>query len=150
MRVFDSAGKPLFESDLSRWGAAAKWNGPLPAPGKAEFRTIPTDNAGIEARRIEGYVGQNAFVLMGVTNEPKTVVLQTFQDRFFEVFLLLIFVSITGAWVIARRSMRGIDMLTVTAETIAGGDLAKRITGDGYGNEIDRLASVFNRIAIRN
>ena len=146
IRVLDSQGKDLIGSDLSHWGNAADWTGPVPTPSSDRFATTYAEPGGLEARRVEGYVGTGVFVIMGVANEPKSVVLNTFRDRFFEMFAVLAVVSLTGAWLIANRAMRGVEMVTVAAEEIAGGALERRITGKGYGTEIDRLASVFNRM----
>ncbi len=146
MRVLDATGKEVLTSDCSHWGAATDWKGPLPPPGPPNFRTIAAEPDAMPGRRIEGHIGADAFVIMGVETEQHRVVLATFRERFWEVFVLLLGVSLLGAWLIARRAMRGVEMLTITAEEIAGGALDRRITGQGFGYEIDRLASVFNRM----
>lgn len=146
MRVLDASGNERAASGLAQWGAAAAWNGPLPPPGPPSFRTITTQPDQLPGRRIEGYVGNDAFVIMGIETGQQRVVLDTFRARFVEVFLLVLLVSSIGAWLIARRAMRGVEAVTAAAEEIAEGALHRRITRQGFGYEIDRLASVFNRM----
>ena len=146
MRVLDASGKELIASDLANWGSAADWQGPPPPPGPPNFRTVAAGQDGTPGRRVEGFAGTDAFVIMGIETKQHRVVLSTFRERFLEVFAPLLGVSLVGAWLIARRAMRGVEVLTTAAEEIAGGALDRRITGQGFGYEIDRLASVFNRM----
>lgn len=48
-----------------------------------------------------------------------------------------------GAWLI-RRALRPVETLVATAERVHAGNLTERISGSGQGDELDRLADVFN------
>ena len=146
MLVVDDAGKEIVSSDRAEWGEAAEWHGPILADSTVRFQSVSNSSATKTGRRIEGHLAPDVYVVMGIGTEPHRLVLATFRDRFIEVFALLFGLSLIGAWLIARRAMRGVEMVTAAAEEIAGGALDRRITGSGFGLELDRLASVFNRM----
>jgi len=53
-----------------------------------------------------------------------------------------------GSWLI-RRALRPVETLTATAERVHPGNLAERIPLTGRGDELDRLAGVFNAMLAR-
>ncbi|MEO7699604.1 MAG: ATP-binding protein [Opitutus sp.] len=57
-------------------------------------------------------------------------------------------VVLGGAWLI-RRSLRPVETLVASAERVHAGNLAERIPLTGRGDELDRLASVFNVMLAR-
>lgn len=60
---------------------------------------------------------------------------------------LLILAAAFGGYLIAGRSLRPIQKISQTAESIgSSGDLSKRIEMDGSGDELHRLAETFNRM----
>ena len=144
IQVFDASGNAVLSSDKTHWGAAAEWSGPIPPAGHSTFQTVVAEPDGRPGRRIEGHITGDVFVVMGVGTDQHRVVLDAFRERFIEVFVLVVCISLLGAWLVARRAMRGVEAVTVAAEEIAGGALDRRIVGHGYGYEIDRLGSVFN------
>ncbi|NMD41837.1 MAG: HAMP domain-containing protein [Firmicutes bacterium] len=60
---------------------------------------------------------------------------------------LLIVLAAVGGYLIAGRSLQPIKEIGKTAEEISkSGDLSKRIAVDGSGDELQRLAEIFNRM----
>ena len=53
-----------------------------------------------------------------------------------------------GAWII-RRALQPVETLTATAERVHAGNLGERIPRSGHGDELDRLAGVFNAMLAR-
>jgi signal transduction histidine kinase len=53
-----------------------------------------------------------------------------------------------GSWFI-RRALRPVETLTASAERVHAGNLAERIPRSGRGDELDRLAGVFNAMLAR-
>ena len=53
-----------------------------------------------------------------------------------------------GSWLI-RRALRPVEALTAAAERVHAGNLAERIPLTGRGDELDRLAGVFNAMLAR-
>ncbi len=57
-------------------------------------------------------------------------------------------VVLGGAWLI-RRALRPVEILVASAERVHAGNLAERIPLTGRGDELDRLAGVFNTMLAR-
>ena len=53
-----------------------------------------------------------------------------------------------GSWLM-HRALRPVEMLTAAAERVHAGNLAERIPRSGRGDELDRLAGVFNAMLAR-
>lgn len=53
-----------------------------------------------------------------------------------------------GSWLI-RRALRPVETLTAAAERVHAGNLAERIPSSSRGDELDRLAGVFNAMLAR-
>ena len=53
-----------------------------------------------------------------------------------------------GSWLM-RRALRPVETLTAAAERVHAGNLAERIALSGRGDELDRLAGVFNEMLAR-
>ncbi len=53
-----------------------------------------------------------------------------------------------GSWLV-RRALRPVEALTATAERVHANNLAERIPRSGRGDELDRLAGVFNDMLAR-
>ena len=58
-------------------------------------------------------------------------------------------VSLAGGWFLAGRALRPVDVITVAAQRIAGGDLTQRLTVPPSPDEIGRLAITFNNMIAR-
>ncbi len=58
-------------------------------------------------------------------------------------------VSLAGGWFLAGRALRPVDVITVAAQRIAGGDLTQRLTVPASPDEIGRLAATFNDMIAR-
>ena len=54
-----------------------------------------------------------------------------------------------GALFVARRVLRRIDAMNVSAGTLMAGDLAERLPVNGSGDELDRLAIGLNQMLAR-
>jgi len=53
-------------------------------------------------------------------------------------------VSLVAGWLLARRLLRPVEMITATAEEISATDLSRRIGLDGPEDELKRLADAFD------
>ena len=60
----------------------------------------------------------------------------------------VIVLIIGGSWLI-RRALRPVEVLVATAERVHAGNLSERIPRSGQGDELDRLAGVFNAMLAR-
>ncbi len=60
--------------------------------------------------------------------------------------VLVTSVACLGAWVLARRSLRPIDAMTVKARQIGADELTERLPRSGTDDELDRLAGTLNEM----
>ena len=149
VRMFDTAGAEVVNSDLTYWNSPAIEPPGNGASGSPVFATIDLPERRIKARSIYGMLHPDLWVFMGVDAQHDSIILATYRQRCMEVFAVSLLVSLLAAWLIAGRAMRGVHALTTVAEEIAGGDIDRRITTTGYGNGIDRLAWVLNTMMSR-
>jgi heavy metal sensor kinase len=54
-----------------------------------------------------------------------------------------------GGWLLARRALRPVDLMTMTARRIGAGDLAQRLEGAEADDELGRLARTLNGMLAR-
>ncbi len=62
--------------------------------------------------------------------------------------VVVIIAGVVGYWIV-RRSLRPLDEMSSTAQTIADGDLSLRVPESGDGGEVDQLATSFNTMVMR-
>ncbi|HEX9046325.1 MAG TPA: ATP-binding protein [Verrucomicrobiae bacterium] len=60
-----------------------------------------------------------------------------------------VLLAVTGGWWLTRRSLAPISRLTAAAEKIHDENLQQRLPRSGNGDELDRLAEVFNAMIAR-
>jgi signal transduction histidine kinase len=64
---------------------------------------------------------------------------------------LSILLGLVGGVILTYRALRPVRRLTATVrEVIASGDLTKRVSARGSGDELDRLGALFNQLLERN
>lgn len=63
--------------------------------------------------------------------------------------LVVLLVGLGGGWLVSRRVGRRIEAMSETSRSIMAGDLSRRLTLDGSGDEFDRLAESVNAMLAR-
>lgn len=75
------------------------------------------------------------------------------MDEFVEVMLYgglpALVIALVGGWIIMRRALAPINTLTTTLESIHVETLGRQLPRSGNGDELDRLAEVFNSMMTR-
>lgn len=69
--------------------------------------------------------------------------------RFFLVAPLAIILSLVGAWFVSGRSLRPLEKLTSTVESVTTQELDQRVEEGGLEKEFHRLVAVFNSMMSR-
>ena len=143
--VFDAKGSVIITSNLRFWGKqtppAIPPTGDTPIVSEAD-----TVHGRGDARRLYGKLSPDLYVLMGRNADHIDAVLASYRHRGSRMALVALVLGIIGAWLVARRAMAGVELVTESAETIAGGALDHRIGAAGFGEEIDRLVVVLNEM----
>ncbi len=65
------------------------------------------------------------------------------------VGIVVVIIAGVVGFLFVRRSLRPLDEMSVAAQTIADGDLSRRVPETGDGAEVDQLASSFNTMVMR-
>ena len=81
--------------------------------------------------------------------ESQARLLDAFKRIFIITMSFLILLAAGVGWFMARRAVSGIEAVTHTAQKISGGSLQERVPVKPRGDEIDQLATTFNRMVDR-
>jgi heavy metal sensor kinase len=115
--------------------------------------TCPAANAVEATRSIQDRGSFREIVLVdprkAVVLVGQSVELQRAELRRLTGFLLgaggaVLAIGLVGAWFIAKRTIRPIEVITATAESISGADLSRRIDLQSTESELGKLAGVLN------
>lgn len=152
LRVIDMSGKEVFSSDISAWdhikisekAIETIRNGKKVRP---KIILIP----GIRKKVMVSYqlIGPDLILQIAESIKDSQKYLQLFRNTFWGIMILMIFLSLVVGWTMFRRSLKGVEMVTKTAEDITMGDLKKRVRIKPGGIEIEHLANTFNNMIDR-
>jgi signal transduction histidine kinase len=74
-------------------------------------------------------------------------------DEFIEIMLYgglpALLIALIGGWILMRRALSPVNTLTTTLESIHVDTLGRQLPRSGNGDELDRLAEVFNSMMMR-
>lgn len=87
------------------------------------------------------YVAENATALLSLNH--------LIRNAFLTVFGTVFAIGIIGGLLVARTALRQIEVISRTSREIMGGDLSRRISLTGTGDEFDRLAENLNAMLER-
>ncbi|MBE0597586.1 MAG: HAMP domain-containing histidine kinase [Desulfuromonadales bacterium] len=83
---------------------------------------------------------------IGTSTEDRGRVLKRLRETFFISIVPLIILGLAGGFFLARRSMRPVQDLIRTAESIREGEWDVRVSRTGNGDELDDLGRLFNEM----
>lgn len=136
MCVVDDSGKVIFSTTGGEW----LQNAPVDKSGNTVYRNetfaILKESFKIEQSTVTAFAAISSDYALQSLNTLKLLLLVLTP-----IYLAL---SVAGAYILARKSIRPITEITKAAETISAGDLSKRITGITTKDEVQELADTFN------
>lgn len=150
-RLWSGDGRLLAATDLAAWPELQR--APLlalPAPGQEpRLDRFDRESEGDSVRTAVGRIAQGVVLETGYSLADD----EAFLDEMLRGFALaLACVLVLGGpvgWLIARRALRGVGAITRAAAEIADGELDRRVPVGARGDELDRLASIFNTMLDR-
>ena len=149
-RVYDRAGRPIASSDLSTWGDMALKSPATmetAANGKPDYQDTTGGTGHHERIRVLTLAAANGSVLrVGITVQDDQRVIEQIRQTVSLIMLAVVGIAIVVGWLLARRALVGVQHVTSTANAISRGALRRRVPTSGSGDEIDQLASTFNRM----
>jgi heavy metal sensor kinase len=150
--VYDRTGRPIASSDLSTWEDMS-----LAPPSAEETGTNRSphyqDAIGTghhERIRVLTLAAGNGNVLrVGITVQDDQRVVDQARQTISLIMLAVVGIAVVVGWLLAKRALVGVQHVTSTANAISRGALQRRVPTSGSGDEIDQLASTFNRMLER-
>lgn len=149
IRVYSVSGEEAFASNLSSWSHVDVIEAPPTGQRTVSFRTYKLGGRPDEVRVIAGPIGGGYFAQLGQSVDEGNELLRNMREVMTTALLLVSVIATFAGWVMARRALRGVEQVTRTAEQISGGELNRRVSLSGHGDEIDRLAASFNTMVER-
>ena len=142
-RLIAPDGRVLAESDGRSWEKLARkrdyrrslpFNKPVTVavPSRSSLRIF-------ERRLFDGNILE-----AGVNLRFGESLLQTYRSVFAVFSGTLLLLSAVVGWIIAAKTMKGVDRVSRAAVAISQGDFSRRVAGGGEGAEIDELVLAFN------
>jgi heavy metal sensor kinase len=174
--VDEEDGRPAFQNTetsrlvadrLSRAGFAVRliapdgtvWDGfgsyqevPLWVPAVAGYRTLGTGEARwrVYSQPVQAPYGPSVVWLQVAQSlAPLQDTLENLRTQMFLGLPLILALAGLGGYFLADRSLRPIDRITRTAQTISAGQLSRRIGYIGPPDEVGRLAATFDQMLDR-
>lgn len=151
-RVMDTEGRIIFSSDMSAWGNTPVRRDILARlkNGAAHvFETLTVTGRPYQARVVYGRIAPDKMLQAGKYSQEDFRLLETLRRIFAMIIAPLIFFSAFVGWFLARRALKGVEMVTETALAISEGDIEQRVRVNSGSREIERLASAFNHMLDR-
>lgn len=125
---------------------------PSDANGWVDFSYGAETESGFEQRAARGRVFRIAggFSLMvGIDVQQREDLLRLIENAFGWATAGILALGLVGGVLISRQALRRVEAIAAVSEDIMGGDLSRRIEGDGSGDELDRLADSLNAMLDR-
>ena len=151
-RLLNLTGEAFSSSNMSYWkdinvdvGALEqllRGSGPI-------LETIAISDRSDEVRVLYAMLSPTVIVQVGQAMESQARLLDAFKRIFIITMSCLIVLAAGVGWFMARRAVSGIEAVTHTAQKISGGSLQERVPVKPRGDEIDQLATTFNRMVDR-
>lgn len=151
VRILRRDGTTVYASDLDEWqrDLAPHQRLTLPPPGGSRAESWDNLPQHLSARVLTAPVGDDLVAQIGMSLKGEQQSLRELE-RIAGVFTFVaLAVAVLVGWLMARRALSGVHMITATATVIAGGVLERRVPTSGWHDEVDVLATNFNRMVDR-
>ena len=113
------------------------------------FDTIKSPDRQHQIRVLYAMVGRGIILQIGQSMENYTRFIEAFRKIFITTMAILFLLAAAVGWFMARRALTGVETVTQTARRISNGNLQERVPVKKRQDEIDQLASTFNKMLDR-
>lgn len=149
LRLLSSEGDIIAESDVKYWRAAEINKKALDQiragePHVFETQTVSTRPSHI--RIIYGRIGAGGILQIGVPVEQEHRIISILKTIIAPLMIFLVMFSAVIGWFMANRALSGVGEVTKTALDISNGAFDRRVQIKSKSDEIELLASAFNRM----
>lgn len=150
-RIFDSNGRILISTDMSSWPGLSESGTHLQSAlaGKPTFVDYHDRGRDFQARLLYSKIAEDMVLQQGESQEGNRALLRQFRQVFMVATLGFVLCSLLAGAFMARRSLAGVQRLTLAAGQIAAGAWEHRVPVSHRNDELDELASAFNTMVDR-
>lgn len=146
LRLWTVDGRELKVTDLSTWQGLDAFAPLAQGPSLRSFE-LPDRDYGV--RSVAGPLGPNLILQIGESLEADEEFIGAVLRGFLLTLASVVFLGGPIGWFMAKRALRGVRDVTLTATEIADGDLDRRVVVGSRGDELDALAEAFNKMLDR-
>ncbi|MBN1489684.1 MAG: heavy metal sensor histidine kinase [Phycisphaerae bacterium] len=154
-RLLNDQGQVVINCDPKNWFAAL--TSPPPHAGRTSswsaFETVKTANrrapVRVYAERVEGPDGRVHVAQAGYLFDQAERSLAMFRLICLLGLTVTMLFAVAGGRIIAKRSLRPIQLMTAKAQDVGASSLEGRIPRTGNGDELDKLAETLNAMLER-
>jgi len=143
-------GEILVKSDLKHWTGIkiGKYiNSKIRETGS--FKTANVHGLRGSIRICDRPIYDGNILEIGIKLSAEEKMLKTFSSIFLSVFMVTLVIGSAAGWLVARKSMAGVDRISEAAIRIGQGDFSRRVSCANEGEEIENLDTAFNEMITR-
>lgn len=115
-----------------------------PSPGWAKMDFVKDNGGPDDTRAFASRTDDGGLLIVGADPEAIEDLDERMIPLFAIAFGLIAAIGIAGAFLLSRALGRRLDSINRTAHAIIGGDMSRRISLTGGGDEFDRLSATLN------
>lgn len=149
-RLLTSEGDEIASSNLKEWKEVGTSRIALKHVSDGPvFEFLNSPSWKHKVRVLYGLVGPGTILQIGQSSRDDDRFFESMREIFSTLIAIVFPLAALGGWLMARRSLSGVQKLTQTAMAICDGAMEKRVPLTGRSDEIDRLSGIFNRMLDR-
>ncbi|MDX9745049.1 MAG: ATP-binding protein [Syntrophales bacterium] len=149
LRLLDASGEVIASSDPKYWRNAEVDQNALNRLKNGERRVLVTQTMPVKPfsiRVIYEAIHLGHVLQIGVPMEQENRIIRAFNVIIAPLMIIFLLLSAAVGWFMANRALSGVGEVTKTASAIAKGDFDRRVQIKSKSEEIELLASSFNRM----
>ena len=151
-RLFYPTGISFSSSNMSYWQdiGVTRTNVEQALHGNSQiYETLTIPNRAEQVRILYSNIGAGVILQLGQSLENVANFVEAFRQIVIATLIMLVLLSASFGWFLARRAVSGVQAVTRTARSISAGSLEERVPVNTRGDEIDQLATTFNAMLDR-
>jgi len=151
-RLFYPTGISFSSSNMSYWQdiGVTRIHIEKALQGNSQiYETLTIPGRAVQVRILYSNIGAGVILQLGQSLENVASFVEAFRQIVIATLIMLVLLSASFGWFMARRAVSGVQAVTRTARSISAGSLKERVPVNTRGDELDQLATTFNAMLDR-
>ena len=147
LRLIRPDGSELISTALSTWEhlkVGTDVPNSLHLDRSPVFETLDIPGKPYEVRVAYAAIGTDIILHLGILLKNETEMMTVLKNIFMVTMILVFLLAALIGWFMARRALTGVEEVTQTAWQLSEGALDQRVPVKNRGQEIERMALMFN------